>query len=208
MKRSTTTKIPFDFENTDNPITVIGCRPEHIPLFKKAYNPNWSSKGGSTLGSLDLKKLKEITPGIDEEEMDAYSYFCSTFHGLENFGFQYYKAHSGEPEPSAMVKTKVSELEESIFPLPNGEISFGDTIDVSDVKAFRDYYKLEVVGNVLLVGIHPGFGTFIDRVKSGTWEYESLFLTDCLEVCRSSMQNPALNASPLYRRFVFINVNA
>ena len=147
---------------------------------------------------IDFEALRKNCSNIDLEENSHLMRFCKSDPRV-NFLFDFTSA----PDLTNIVEGDQVAIDKTI------DYIFHSNTDItleSDSDLHREEYKpytLAVVGQVLLVGIHEGFGKVVSsRIR------ESIFLTDCLEMCRSSMQNPMLTASPLYRRFVFSNVNA
>lgn len=176
---------------------IVFCRKDFLKVIERC----WDAIGDAGLVGIDGTKLSK---------------FCSLDDLVENFGLSCYARYSvpllKEYGVTDLPFTKLpKDIEEARVMVYCSKLKEEQALDyfygrvagqIDDSEPGEDHLKMLVKGNFLFIGIEPGF---VVRLDDRSTERE--FLTNCLEMCRTAMQNPTLTASPLYRRFVFTNVN-
>lgn len=182
---------PINFD--ENWFGVVACHKEFLQVLAQAVD-----KSGRGISYPLLKQIASFDDLIDNMGLAC---FAAGNKEINQYGF----TAIDHLRDFMIENNELAPLADVDFMNSKADFVFSDINSMGEVSpdCKSDFYKLAVYGNTLFVGMQHGFGSFV-RNKAA----EQVFLTDCLEMCRTSMQNPALTASTLYRRFVFTNVNA
>lgn len=194
--------------------STVGPYPKSIipvvvrPDFLKVVEAAWTDRDGNDVcgyEGLNMKKVRELCPTDDlnfnaalSESASEHSFFkdIGIVGGLPWYGLgSYYER---------MDQARSQFNQQAISDYLYGRV-LGQNFDTPPIydNPVGDQYKLLAKGSYLFVGAEPGFVAAMENRSN-----VGAFLTDCLEMCRATMQTPALFQSLLYRRFVFTNVNS
>lgn len=165
--------------------------------FLKAIQNAWEVSDNKTHGhGINLEKVRQFCSEDDLCENIGIGHAALTLKALEGLPTTKIPLNIPDPTTSLVDRSFSYRLETAT------DYLYGRKQHASAAIPEDEQYKFLAKGSFLFVGVSPGFVDQMDNKEA----YRK-FLTDCLEVCRKTMQSPALISSPLYRRFIFTNVN-
>lgn len=176
--------------------TLVFCRSD----FLKAVSFAWEGDSNDMFCSgLNFEKIREVCSLDDLVENIVINKVASDLKALEGIPISQFPLLTNTTEGSTFF-TQALESTSRVASIT--DYLYGRNEHVYALDSEDNSFKLLAKGDCLFVGIEPGFvDQMDDKIK-----YQN-FLTNCLEVCRKSMRSPTLTSSPLYRQFIFSNVN-
>lgn len=177
------------YGHDETAMRVVFCRKEFLKVIGKA----WSGS------AIEFSLARQCASGDDIMANCAVAFAArkvAPFAELDSVGIPF----SGSVNELSALQTIASspKAEEK----EGFDYLFGNSDHIPSFNPVGEQFDILIKGNFLFIGIEPGFAkSLADK------EAERHFILNCLEVWRKTSPSPALLASPLYRRFIFINVN-
>lgn len=177
------------YEHDEAVMKTVFCRKEFLKVINKAW----------TGSAVDFSLARQMASGDDIMANCAVAFATgkiAPFAELDPVGIPF---SGSNDELNALI---------TLASLPQGvekegfDYLFGNSDHVPSFNPVGEQYDVLYKDGFLFIGIEPGFARSVENKEA-----ERHFILNCLEVCRKTSPSPTLLASPLYRRFIFINVN-